>query len=445
MTPRMEVRPADTAAQDAKQHVALTRNGIGAIDDIELRLLADNRSHGRILLDDSYGAIMPDADDGVLSFDDSWFTFGDMRAANQVLIRARALTGFSDLVAEHGGDAHALLSRAGIAPGVLEKPDATLPLVRVAMLVDDAAKSLRLPDFGLRLAMRQDISVLGAVALIALHAATVGEALRGIGRNLPYHTPGATLRLVDDARAGHTQLRYELNLDPSVPQRQVVELSYAVAIAFLRLMTGERGANWHVGFRHTKGLKPARYRKALGCPVQLGEDVDKLVFPTRLLDGSIDSGSAELQREAERFVSNVTRRFPLDVGQQVEALIDRQLAAGGCNIALVASQMGLHKRTLQRRLEDQGLHFEDIIDGLRRDRANALLPHEAIPLTQVGELLGYSEQSSFNRACHRWFGRTPQAVRLQFQSTGHRAGITSRGAPRESNRSSRRSAGGRRR
>ena len=388
---------------------------------------------------------MPDAGTGVLSFDDSWFTFGDMRTASQVLIRARALTGFSDLVAERGGDARALLSRAGIAAGVLEKPDATLPLERVAILVDGAAKSLRAPDFGLRLAMRQDISVLGAVALIALHAATVDEALRGIARNLPYHTPGATLQLVDDARAGHTQLRYELNLAPGVPRRQVVELSYAVAIAFLRLVTGQRGANWRVGFKHAKGLKPARYRKALGCPVQLGGDVDKLVFPTRLLDAPIDSGSAELQREAERFVSNVTRRFPLDVGQQVEALIERQLAAGGCNIALVASQMGLHKRTLQRRLEAQGLHFEDIIDRLRYARANELLPHEAIPLTQVGELLGYSEQSSFNRACRRWFGRTPQAVRLQFQRTGHRAGITPRGARRAPSRSSRRSAEARRR
>ena len=368
-----------------------------------------------------------------------------MHAESQVLIRARALTGFADLVAEHGGDVRALLSRAGIAPGMLEKPDATLPLGRVATLVDAAAKSLRVPDFGLRLATHQDISVLGAVALIALHAATVGEALRGISRNLPYHTPGATLRLTDDARTGHTQLRYELNLEPCVPRRQVVELSYAVAIAFLRLVTGERGANWHVGFRHDKGLEPARYRKALGCPVQLGQDVDKLVFPTRLLDAPIDSGSAELQREAERFVSNVTRRFPLDVRHQVEALIERQLAAGGCNIALVAGQMGLHKRTLQRRLEAQGFHFEDIIDRLRRERANELLPHEAIPLTQVGELLGYSEQSSFIRACRRWFGRNPQAVRLQFQSTSHRRGITPSGARREPSRSSRRSAEARRR
>ena len=56
---------------------------------------------------------MPDTDGRVLSFDDSWFTFGDMRTDTQVLIRARALTGFAELVAEHGGDARALLLRAG--------------------------------------------------------------------------------------------------------------------------------------------------------------------------------------------------------------------------------------------------------------------------------------------------------------------------------------------
>jgi AraC-like DNA-binding protein len=105
------------------------------------------------------------------------------------------------------------------------------------------------------------------------------------------------------------------------------------------------------------------------------------------------------------------RRYPLDVQQQVEALIERQLAGGRCTIGLVARQMGLHTRTLQRRLDQQGSRFEEIIDRLRRERASELLPHSVVPLSQVGELLGYSEQSSFIRACRRWFGRTPQALR----------------------------------
>lgn len=360
---------------------------------------------------------MPGAGASVLSFSDTSFTFDDMLEQRQVLIRARALTGFQELVARYGGDANALMVGAGLAPASLDRPESTLPLDHLAALLDDAATTLGVPDFGIRLAGWQDVSVLGAVALIARHAATVGDALRGIARNLAYHTPGGRLQLVDAAH-GRSELRYELLLGPGVPRRQAVELSYAVAIQFLRLVTGNAGRDWHVGFRHAGGLTAARYRRALGCRVTVREASDKLVFPTRLLTTSVDSGNVELQQAAERFVANVMRRSPLDIAQQVEALVARQLAAGGCGIRLVAVQLGMHPRTLQRRLAAQRLVFEDIVDRLRRERAGELLPHAAIPLAQVGELLGYSEQSSFVRACRRWFGRTPQAERLRSQRLG---------------------------
>ncbi len=137
-------------------------------------------------------------------------------------------------------------------------------------------------------------------------------------------------------------------------------------------------------------------------------------FPTRLLAVPIDAGSRELQAAAERYVSNLIRRFPLDIGQQVEALAERQLAVGGSGIDRIAAQLGMHRRTLQRRLEVQGLYFEDIVDLVRRKRADQLLPHAAIPLTEICQLLGYAEQSSFNRACRRWYGDTPLATRQRL-------------------------------
>lgn len=133
-----------------------------------------------------------------------------------------------------------------------------------------------------------------------------------------------------------------------------------------------------------------------------------------MLTVPIDAGNPQLQAAAERYVSNLIRRFPLDIGQQVEALVERQLAVGGCGIDRIAVQLGMHRRTLQRRLEAQGLHFEDIIDLVRRKRSDELLPHSAIPLSEVCHLLGYAEQSSFNRACRRWYGDTPLATRQRL-------------------------------
>jgi AraC-like DNA-binding protein len=349
-----------------------------------------------------------------------------MAASRQILVRARALVGFPDLVRAHGGDPAALLARARISPAALRNPDAPIALDRLARLLDAAATVLGVPDFGIQLAAQQGFTGLGAIALIAQNANTAGEALRGVGRNLRYHTAGARLELVDDPRAGCTEIRYDMNLGPGVPRRQALELSYAVALGFVRLVTGTDPAGWRIDFTHTEGMSAARYLEAYGCPVQLGQRVDRLVLPTQVLDAPIRPENAELRIAAERCVANVMRRYPLDVQQQVEALIERQLAGGRCGIDLVAGQMGLHTRTLQRRLDQQGSRFEEIIDRVRRERAAELLPHSVLPLSQVGQLLGYSEQSSFTRACHRWFGRTPEALRAAARPAQGPAGAAGR-------------------
>jgi AraC-like DNA-binding protein len=75
----------------------------------------------------------------------------------------------------------------------------------------------------------------------------------------------------------------------------------------------------------------------------------------------------------------------------------------------------LHERTLQRRLAKQGVHFENIVDDIRQDLSRKYLAREGMPLAQLVNLLGYSEQSVFNRACQRWFGMPPMQFRKTLQ------------------------------
>ena len=336
-----------------------------------------------------------------------------MRPTSHMPVRARALTGFAEVVAAHGGDPRALLARANIPERALRVPEMTFPVERLAHVMELAGEELGLPDFGLRMAQHQDISVLGTVALIAQHSATVHDALLGIARYLPYHTPAATLALVDDAKSDTCDLCYELSLDPDLPTRMVMELSYSIAYKFMQLVTTEDGRRWQINLRHRKGLSAASYKRYFKCPVRLGQPRYSLTVPSKLLRVPIDPANSDLRLNAERMLSNLMRRFPLDIGRQAQSLIDRQLANGGGSIQRIAKQLGLHTRTLQRRLAEQGLFFEDIVDGVRRIRAEEYLPYQAIPLAQVAALLGYSEQSSLNRSCMRWFGKTPALLRAE--------------------------------
>lgn len=329
-----------------------------------------------------------------------------------LLVRARALSGFDSLVERLGGDANALLQSAGLSSRDLLNPEDCVALEKVARLTDIAAKALATPDFGLRLAAQQDISVLGAVALIAQYSATVGEALAGVARHLPYHTPSAHLSLADDPQRPDYQLIiYSMSMAPDWPRQQTMELSYGVLLSFLKLLTAEQGADWYLGFRHQAGCSPGCYQQHFACHLSFQQNQDALSIPQCLLDLPIDTNDSQLRESAERFVQNLLHRFPLDVISQVETLVERQLASGGGTLQRVAAQLGLHERTLQRRLEEQGCYFEDIVERLRRDRAHTFLIDSALPLAEVASVLGYSEQSSLNRACKRWFNMSPNSYR----------------------------------
>lgn len=341
-----------------------------------------------------------------------------MPIAVPVYARVRTLTGFAELVSGCGGDVGALLESVGLDADVLSRPDAMVPFGAAAALLDRAAETLGLPDIGLRLGGLQDISVLGPVALTARYAADVREALQAIVRHMPYHTPGTQLTMNTDTAAGMTCLHCCLPGFVGAPSRHVVELSYVIACKVLRMIAQDAGADWQVSLPHSPGVTPARYRKAFGCTVLFEQPFDALIFPSVLLDVRIDQADHELRRKAERYIHDVVQRFPLDIGKQTSALVDRHLATGHFSLCDIARQLRLHERTLQRRLSEQNLVFENIVDQLRREHASEYLQSSAIPLIQVAALLGYSNQAAFTRACRRWFGDSPQRLRRNQSPTG---------------------------
>ncbi len=101
----------------------------------------------------------------------------------------------------------------------------------------------------------------------------------------------------------------------------------------------------------------------------------------------------------------------MSLSAKVRVLITRHLVEGNCTCKRVSATLGLHPRTLQRRLRDERESFEAIKDSVRRDVALRYLQQPDISLVQVTELLGYSETSVLSRSCLRWFSASPRQLR----------------------------------
>jgi AraC-like DNA-binding protein len=96
------------------------------------------------------------------------------------------------------------------------------------------------------------------------------------------------------------------------------------------------------------------------------------------------------------------------------AEIARRLQHGEPRRQDVASGLGLAERTLQRRLQEESVSFQGLLDRTRRELAQQYLAEDRHTLTDVADMLGFVDTSNFFRACKRWFGVPPAQYRARI-------------------------------
>ena len=99
--------------------------------------------------------------------------------------------------------------------------------------------------------------------------------------------------------------------------------------------------------------------------------------------------------------------------EQVRRLLATRIGRGAVTQEELAAELGVHVRTLQRRLGEQGLTYSQLVDDVRQKLAASYIRDPSLSLGEVAFLLGFSEQSNFQKSFKRWFGETPGRYRRQ--------------------------------
>ncbi len=115
-----------------------------------------------------------------------------------------------------------------------------------------------------------------------------------------------------------------------------------------------------------------------------------------------DRADAELSGQEPKLLGDVRRTIRL-------LLILRR-----CSRADVAQRLGVHPRTLGRRLQDSGSTFQALLDDTRAQISKQLLLDTRLPVARIAAAVGYDDPTVFTRAFARWTGRTPSEFRAEL-------------------------------
>jgi AraC-like DNA-binding protein len=338
------------------------------------------------------------------------------RRADEVfdVVHARILRFFPDLVAELGGNANSLVRQVEIEAEDAPEDNSGATYRQLVHLLNLAAEELKCPDFGMRLATRQNgAAMFGPLGLVMRNSATFGDALDYVSKHAYAHSLAVRIRLIRSPAEKTLFVGHDILLDRMPNKSQALEQILLTGHLAAQGMTGGHARVRKVHFRHQPVSPLKTYRRYFGCEVCFDQDEDGVIFFERDLACKILDPDAQAYQSAISFIDAEFTRHRPPHHAQVRGLVIQFLGTEQCTADSIAAELNLHTRTLHRRLKEEATSFQKIKDEVRRDLTHYYLHETGLPFTYISEKLGFAEQSVFSRQCGRWFATSPTNVRLQ--------------------------------
>lgn len=339
----------------------------------------------------------------------------------------------------------ALLAGSGVAPAMLDDPEARVSVRQLLAVLARAAALAPEPGWALRTGTRVRITHLGLYGYALLASPTPRHAIDFALRYRALASPLIGLAFARDGDEAVWSFADTLGLGRDAPLlRAVIELQLGTQLALHRDVLGAALAPRRVRLSYPVPPHAALYRELLGCDdVAFDSGADELRFDAAWLERPLAAGNAitaamvrhtcdqllaELQAAAahgggddaaygagddaaHRAAGDAAAALaPTGTAARVAALLLRTPGRFP-DIETVATQMAISSRTLRRRLLAEGRSFQQLLDEVRHRLALDYLRRTRMSTEDVAAALGFSDAANFRHAFKRWTGRSPGAWR----------------------------------
>ncbi|MFI8481067.1 AraC family transcriptional regulator [Pseudomonas sp. NPDC078700] len=325
--------------------------------------------------------------------------------------RASSLSGYHAFALSKGLNPVELLAEAKLPSDMLNSQETMISYRKFVNLLNISALKCNDPLFGLHYGLHQGISVFGPLIYLIRNARTVGDALHDLGNYFHLHMGAAEVRI--EVQGNHILLCYHTEDQNLVGLPQAAELAISVGAQLMRTLLGARWQPQGVLLQHAALASSNNYRRAWDVTPQFNSPYNAWLFDAKLLDIPLSSADEELHKLLQAHLDNLDELQINELPSYVQQLLRNFLPNGRVTIEQIADYMMLSTRTLQRYLAEEGTSFQNLLDQTRQSLATRYLRDSSTSLTQLAELLGYSELSAFSRAFQRWTGVSPREWKKQ--------------------------------
>jgi AraC-like DNA-binding protein len=321
--------------------------------------------------------------------------------------------GIADMLATEGLDVASLFAAARIDPASLEGPGARVATEKISHLWELAVERSRNPALALAQHQVARPAAFDVVGYTMMSCENLRGAFERLVRYLLILSDCLTMTTAED----DDTYRIDFVLfggERPVP-RQRIEFIFVAVIGFCRWISRSDIAPRAIELAHSAPPDRAPYNSVFRCPVSFDAERNSLIFSRADMSLALPTSNPQLAELHERYAGEYLRHFDhAQTSYRVREAIVRRLPDGEPRRDQVAVELCMSERTLQRRLEEEKTSFVQLLDDTRRELADQYLGRLHLSLAQAAYLLGFADQSSFFRACRRWFKVSPGQYRNQL-------------------------------
>lgn len=292
----------------------------------------------------------------------------------------------------------------------LASPDSRIGLAQLDLLVcaaeaEHKAKGVGDAPLSLKVGSAVTPGALDVLAYASMSSHTLGDAIDLMCLFEPYRLGWGRGEVVLDDSLARVRL-HTSGAWLSLPCQ--VEAALAGWMTFGRWISASHARPLRVCFRHPRTGDSSTHERFFSCPVTFGAEHNEIQLDRSLLSHALPSTNPDVCRMMSNALALRVSRHLRGAGvlNRLEQAIVMRLEAGPPCLDQVAADLLCTPNQLRRQLLELETTFSATVDSVRRRLAQDYLAG-GLPLLDVSQKLGYSEQSAFSRAHARWFGVSP--------------------------------------
>jgi AraC-like DNA-binding protein len=294
---------------------------------------------------------------------------------------------------------------------VIADPEERLSVRSQITLLDEAAIALKDDCLGFTMARDFDPRELGLLYYVMASSRTLGDALKRVARYS--HITNEAL-VVQSREENSLVISLGYAGVPRHLDRHQIEFCEFAVLRLCRVLTGQNLVPQHFWISHHRSGINSAMARFVGTTVEFGATADEFTLNANARELPLVHADPYLNTVLLKYceAALVDRRGnESQLRTRVENAISSLIPHGRVVVDDVARSLGMSKRTLTRKLTDEGLNFTEILQQLRRDLALRYLEDRKLHVSKIAWLLGFNDVSSFTHAYKRWTGKTPSEMR----------------------------------